>query len=92
MSLAGLRGTSRLGARAKRNTLRETEVWLLLAETFQDHLVSSWVSDTLQDPTATVGDKPQAEQHQAEQPAAPTRQLCLQLNAGMLEYWHPKSG
>lgn len=28
------------------NTLRKIEVWLSLAKTFPDHLVSSWVSDT----------------------------------------------
>lgn len=33
------------------NTLRKIEVWLLLAETFLDHLVSSWVSDTPRDPS-----------------------------------------
>lgn len=33
------------------NTLRKVEVWLLLAEMFQDHLVSSWLSATPQDPT-----------------------------------------
>lgn len=33
------------------NTLRKTEVWLLLAETFLDHLVSSRVSETPWDPT-----------------------------------------
>lgn len=33
------------------NTLRKIEVWLLLAETFLDHLVASWVSDTPRDPS-----------------------------------------